>query len=542
MFKYKRIAHIIIFSFICSCCRQDILKESFFTLSRHEINVSYEKTEECILVSSDTEWNVEDDIPDWLSVSTVSSEKTGSIFISIQENKGIGIREGNILLSHENGEAVIKVTQEDRKVLYFDSPKILKTSAEAEKISVPVVCNTAYLAKSDVSWLKVNSSSGSSFAQNYFFSNVLPFDAEKNVNSSERTGNIIIYNEIYNISDTLSVLQPGSGTKNDANADGSWSMLQEATLGNVNLVIMGDGFTKETLTEGGEYEKSMRIAMENFFSIEPYKTFRDYFNVYQVIVESVESGVGDKRGKYVNNRLGSKYGSGTEVDCNLDECLSYVEKIDLLPAECPVTVIIVLNDSKYAGTTYMYASGDAIALCPMSNLESPNDFEGLIHHEAGGHGFGFLTDEYVYYQETITSDKINDMKEWQSNGYMMNLCFSGIPEIAPWYDMIRTGLYPQVGMYEGGGLYQYGVWRSESNSCMNNNIPYYNAQSRRIIINRIMELSQIPYTFEQFIEDDSRTDITANNACMNKCASVQVGPLAAPVYINGTFRHQQNRK
>ena len=62
--------------------------------------------------------------------------------------------------------------------------------------------------------------------------------------------------------------------------------------------------------------------------------------------------------------------------------------------------------------------------------------------------------------------------------------------------------YAPVGAYEGGYEYQYGVWRSEENSCMNNNIPYYNVQSRWNIVNRIMQLSDIEFSVQDFIEND----------------------------------------
>ena len=37
---------------------------------------------------------------------------------------------------------------------------------------------------------------------------------------------------------------------------------------------------------------------------------------------------------------------------------------------------------------------------------------------------------------------------------------------------------------------------------MNNNIPYYNVQSRWNIVNRIMQLSDIEFSVQDFIEND----------------------------------------
>mgnify|MGYP000479557860 CR=1 FL=1 len=86
----------------------------------------------------------------------------------------------------------------------------------------------------------------------------------------------------------------------------------------------------------------------------------------------------------INNKFGTTFGDGTAITCNADLCFEYARKIKELPSDKPLTIIMSLNSTKYAGTTYLYANGNSIALCPMSEEASPNDFEGLIHHEAGG--------------------------------------------------------------------------------------------------------------------------------------------------------------
>lgn len=95
-----------------------------------------------------------------------------------------------------------------------------------------------------------------------------------------------------------------------------------------------------------------------------------------------------------------------------------------------------------------------------------------------------------------------EIKEWQKLGYQMNLDFTNDTSAILWKDFIGTDKYEMVGAYEGGFEYQYGVWRPEKNSCMNNNIPYFNAQSRWCITKRIMELSDIQYNIQKFMEDD----------------------------------------
>ena len=70
--------------------------------------------------------------------------------------------------------------------------------------------------------------------------------------------------------------------------------IQKATKGNnggINLVFLGDGYNAKDISEG-EYMKAMREQVDNFFGIEPYKTYRDYFNIYTAIAVSPETGIG----------------------------------------------------------------------------------------------------------------------------------------------------------------------------------------------------------------------------------------------------------
>ena len=51
-----------------------------------------------------------------------------------------------------------------------------------------------------------------------------------------------------------------------------------------------------------------------FFNIEPYKSFREYFNVYMIAAVSEEEGVSEEiPGRKVNNRFGSTFGEGTDI-------------------------------------------------------------------------------------------------------------------------------------------------------------------------------------------------------------------------------------
>ena len=87
--------------------------------------------------------------------------------------------------------------------------------------------------------------------------------------------------------------------------------LQTATKGNnggINIVILGDGYEAKDIASG-QYLKDMKEEIDYFFGIEPYTTYRDYFNVYTAFPVSTETGVGTINTiRY--NRFGTTYTGG----------------------------------------------------------------------------------------------------------------------------------------------------------------------------------------------------------------------------------------
>lgn len=301
-------------------------------------------------------------------------------------------------------------------------------------------------------------------------------------------------------------LDPDAAYYNDN--DTLWMMKQSAGTG-INIVIMGDGFTKADLKKGGLYERKMREAARHFFSIEPFNTYRNYFNVYAVIIESEEEGVNDSTAPNVpriNNRLNSTIGEDASVTWDVSLSTKYIYTafstplgINMIPApdgtlyiNSELLTILVLNTPRYAGTTLMYENGYCISACSMSMQEAPYDFEGVIHHEAGGHGFGLFADEHVFSETTIPDENIKQIKQWQqfSPGFYQNVDFNSNIVQTRWKDFAGIEKYAYVGTYPGACTYRYGIWRPEEISCMDNNIPYYSAPCRYSITKRIKRLAR----------------------------------------------------
>ena len=87
---------------------------------------------------------------------------------------------------------------------------------------------------------------------------------------------------------------------------------------------------------------------------------------------------------------------------------------------------------------------------------------------------------------------------------------------SPWSNFVGVSGYTHVGMFEGGAYYQYGVWRPEKISCMEDNRLYYNSPSRYFIVERIMQIAGEALTMEKFVERDvQKTDNTGTKAFDN---------------------------
>ena len=289
--------------------------------------------------------------------------------------------------------------------------------------------------------------------------------------------------------------------------------LQKATRGNtggINLVFLGDGYSAEDISKG-EYMKAMQEQVENFFGIEPYKTYRDYFNVYTAIAVSPESGIGT-----INTIRYAKFETTFTGDvglrCDYDAVFQYALDMKTTVTKQNLNqslIIITPNTTDYGGICQMWDDGSAIAFCPRSTYGYPLDTRGVIQHEAGGHGFGKLGDEYIYHNEFIDFctctccghvDAVNHAK---SLGWYDNLSLTGKTNEVPWSHLIFDDRYSdKVDIFEGGYMHNRGVFRSEQNSCMNNDIPYYSTISRESIVRRIKRYAGEEFSFEEFVAND----------------------------------------
>lgn len=328
-------------------------------------------------------------------------------------------------------------------------------------------------------------------------------------NADSRDGKVVFRLKDKDYTHECSVSQYGYEYGED-----EWITLQKATKGNnggINIVLLGDGFSAKDIASG-KYLKDIKQEVEYFFGIEPYKTYRDYFNVYTAIPLSTESGVGTVNTiRY--NRFNTTFTGGVGLKADYDEVFNYalgaptVNKGNLNQT----LIIMVPNSTDYGGICQMWEDGSAIAFCPQSTYGYPLDTRGVIQHEAGGHGFGKLGDEYIYHNAFIDAcgcsccGHVLEFNGAKSLGWYDNLELTGKMHSVGWSHLIFDDRYSDiVDIYEGGYMHNRGVFRSEPNSCMNNDIPYYSTISRESIVKRIKAYAGETYSFEDFVKNDKR--------------------------------------
>lgn len=346
--------------------------------------------------------------------------------------------------------------------------------------------------------------------------------------SIQRSGEMIFKLDERDLSDTLIINQNKSQF-----SDGDYIKVQSSSIGDgIDLVFLGDGYTVVDVNSG-KFDDNIYEAIEHFFDIEPYRTYRNYFDVYFVYAFSEESGISDHEISK-NTKFSAKYDNPSTTRMSIDRSVAfeYAQKVPLSADLTETQITVITNSSRYGGTSWSYSNGMSISVVPVSNRDFPNDFRGLLQHEAGGHGFGQLADEYAENSSTIPESVKENLIKWQEWGFFKNVDLTDDPSTILWKHFIADSTYSYVGVYEGGYTYTSGVWRPESVSLMADNIQYINAPSRELIVKRIKKLAGETYSFEEFKRNDVREihSLTKSSAVSTDESLKLLPPILIEVY------------
>ena len=331
----------------------------------------------------------------------------------------------------------------------------------------------------------------------------------------------------------------------------------------VTMVVIPDGFTEAQLDD---FETKARSGIDALFNTEPFKTYKNYFQVWILKQASNESGanITDGSGNITTARdcyFGTRWGatSYSDMKSNEDKVFAFVED------NCPditngthsineVAVLLLVNDERYGGISWNWASGKTYCIVPVGNdgtitwtyanvgyeaasataipwdkrevLDSERDelgrnnngtWRNTLVHEFGGHSFGKLGDEY-WYNETYTEVTAVAKHSWTPVPFSLNISATNIAASTPWAELFESAnvtamnskdatKYGRIGIFQGGDVSMFYRWRSEKISCMIDNRFYFSTWQRRLIVNRLMGLAGLTApTFADFLAKDVPDD------------------------------------
>lgn len=227
-----------------------------------------------------------------------------------------------------------------------------------------------------------------------------------------------------------------------------WNTASAGAAKPVTIAVVPDGFTT---AEMPLYEMLAKSAMNTMFNVEPFKSYKEYFNVYIMKVASNESGAritdGTDEEKNRDCYFKSAWKKNSYDDMRADDntVFNYIEEncpdiLDHTHTKADVPVLIIINDTRYGGKNITYSSGEAYCMAPYTysgggllwnypNKEAKSDSDpsqgvqntpterlaevgtntgnwlNTMVHEFAGHCFGRLADEYWYWNNNDDDDK-----------------------------------------------------------------------------------------------------------------------------------------
>lgn len=535
----QNILLFILILLISGCSQKEI--EPSFSLQEETSSItlaSAASSQTVISFTSTREWKASTS-SEWLLISPTSGE-AGTYQMALtasSKNNSKNSRTATVNLVSAGLTQSFTVTQSPAEYVELEQTTYY-TEVQGGSLQVKFTTNlsTDELAiYGTASWLTqpANSRTDQAYVVNL---TVLPNEDKK-----ERTAYLYFCKtngEEEEVLNSVTILQEGTSTSTstDYSADKTVRVLQRATQGSgLPIVLMGDGFL-DTDIANGTYDEVMNKAMENLFTEEPLKSLQSYFNVYYVTAVSRSNKFDGYNTVFQCQMEGGMSTLITGNDENVIDYIQCVEGIDV----SETLAVVVLNSPLYAGTTYFgyYSENQvtelAIAYCPIIyNLENYS-FRQVLVHEAVGHGFAKLEDEYSYEENgKMPSDEINDVKVLQSYGWAQNVDFTQDENTVLWSSFLKDSRYSSegTGIYEGACTYTSGVYRPTEDSMMNTNTCGFNAPSRKAIYDMVMRRGENrETTYEEFADFDSRN--ASQTQTLTRTSNAISRPFTRPNFVH----------
>lgn len=245
-----------------------------------------------------------------------------------------------------------------------------------------------------------------------------------------------------------------------------------------SLVVMSDGYTADDMPK---YRAHLDKHLNVLWSIEPFRSYRNYINVYSVEIPSPESGITcdpevreqrktplgayfqggctnpNARGILVNQEIARKY--AREATPHFDQ------------------ILVLANTDTYGGI------GGGVA-----TTSGGNALGVLITPHELGHSLGRLQDEYTYRERGVPGGPYKG-GEPSSVHHTLLTEEQMRAEQKKWFRWLgeESESGGRIGRYEGGMYSTQNVWRPSKHSMMISVGYYFDQVSRERMVQRISE-------------------------------------------------------
>src|SRR5262245_7919478 len=243
-----------------------------------------------------------------------------------------------------------------------------------------------------------------------------------------------------------------------------------------SLVVLGDGYTREELPK---FRQHLDKHLNVLWSLEPFRSYRNYINVYAVEIESPVSGITcDPATRATRNTPLALYFQGGCDDPNARGILANQEaarRYARLATTAFDQILVIANTDTYGGI------GGGIATTSGGNALGPY----ITPHELG-HSLGRLADEYTYSARGVAGPAYNGQEPGSIHHTLLTEEQMRAQKVKWWRwlgDPSESG--GVIGRYEGGMQRSAGVWRPSKHSMMISLGYYFDQVSRERMAQRI---------------------------------------------------------
>jgi IgA peptidase M64 len=254
-----------------------------------------------------------------------------------------------------------------------------------------------------------------------------------------------------------------------------------------NLVIVGDGYTE---AEQATFRSDVDTHLNTLWTIEPFKSYRSYVNVYAVSIVSAESGVdcdpsldAPRRDTPLDMAFWGGCDPASVQRLLVADTAAANRYADLVPGTSQANrqLLAIGNSATYGG------AGGANATASGGNALSA-----LITPHELGHSLGGLDDEYDYYQRGVRGAPYTG-GEPDSIHHTLLTEHEMLAQHRKWWRWLGEPSESGgvIGRHEGGLYADTGVWKPSEHSIMRSLGYYYDQVARERMTQRISAKTSI---------------------------------------------------